>query len=88
MIPLHFEVTSSKVKVTLAFNANPCPLNVLKSLWMTVILLSRKIDHGQKMTPIKFKVSRSKVKDTVECNAKNVFAQYLNKFMSDSHSTR
>ena len=27
--------------------ATTCPLNILKSLWMTVILLGRKIGHGQ-----------------------------------------
>jgi len=39
------------------------------------------------MTPINFEVTRSKVKVTVVFNAKNMSAQYLEKFMSDSHST-
>jgi len=37
------------------------------------------------MTPIFFHVTRSKVKVTVGFNAKTVSAQYLEKFMSDSH---
>ena len=39
------------------------------------------------MTPIHVEVTRSKVKVTIEFNAKTVSAQYLEKFMSDSHST-
>ena len=39
------------------------------------------------MSPIHFEVSSSKVKVTVAFNAKTMFAQYLKKFMSDSHST-
>jgi len=39
------------------------------------------------MTPITFEVTRSKVKVTVPFNAKNLSAQYLEKFMSDSHGT-
>jgi len=39
------------------------------------------------MTPIHFEVSRSKVKVTVAFYAKNMSAPYLEKFMSDSHST-
>ena len=30
--PTHVEVPWSKVKVTVLFNAKPCPLNILKSL--------------------------------------------------------
>jgi len=37
------------------------------------------------MTPIHFKVTRSKVKVTVPFNAKTMFTQYLENFMSDSH---
>jgi len=48
------------------------------------MVLGRKIGHGQKMTPINL---RSKVKITVALNAKTVSAQYLEKFMSDSHCT-
>jgi len=36
----------SKVKVTEAFNAKPYPLNILKRLLVTVIILGRKIGHG------------------------------------------
>jgi len=39
------------------------------------------------MTPINFEVTRSKVKATVPSNAKTMSAQYLEKFMSDSHGT-
>jgi len=39
------------------------------------------------MTPINFEVTRSKVKVTVAFNAKTVSAQYLEKFMNDSHGT-
>jgi len=39
------------------------------------------------MTPINFEVIRSKVKVTVPFNAKTMSAQYLEKFMSDSHGT-
>jgi len=39
------------------------------------------------MTPIKFEVTKSKVKVTVAFYAKTVSAQYLEKFMSDSHIT-
>ena len=67
--------------------ATSCLLNILKSLWVTVILLGRKIGHGQWMTPIHFEIFRSKVKVTEAFNAKTVSAQYIEKFMSDNHST-
>jgi len=38
------------------------------------------------MIPTNFDVSRAKVKVTVAFNAKTVTAQYLEKFMCDSHS--
>jgi len=47
----------------------------------------RKIGHGQLMTPINFEVTRSKVKVTVPFKAKTMSAQYLEKFMSDSHGS-
>jgi len=37
------------------------------------------------MTPIHVKVTRSKVKVTLAFNAKNMSAQYLEKFIGDSH---
>ena len=52
---------------------------------MTVILLGRKIDHGQKINPTNFEVSQSKVKVTEAFYAKTMFAQYLEKCLSDSH---
>ena len=51
------------------------------------MVLDRKTDHGQQMTPIHFEVTRSKVKVIVAFNAKTMSAQYLEKFLSDSHST-
>ena len=54
---------------------------------MTVILLGRKIGHGQYMTPIYYEVIKSKVKVTVAFYVKTMSAQYLKKFMSDSHGT-
>jgi len=39
------------------------------------------------MSPINFKISRSKVKVTVAFYAKNMSAQYFEKFKSDSQST-
>ena len=39
------------------------------------------------MIPINFEATRSKVKVTVPFNAKTKSAQYLEKFMSDNHST-
>jgi len=39
------------------------------------------------MTTINSEVTRSKVKVTVPLNAKTMSAQYLEKFMSDSHGT-
>ena len=39
------------------------------------------------MTPINFEVTCLKVKVTVPFNAKTMSAQYLEKFMSDSHGT-
>ena len=39
------------------------------------------------MIPIHFEITRSKVNVTVAFNAKSMYAQYLEKFMSDSHST-
>jgi len=65
----------------------PCPLNILKSLLVTVMVLGWKIGHSQLMTPIKFEVTRSKVKVTVTFYAKTMSAQYLEKFLSDSHRT-
>ena len=44
---------------------------------MTVILLGRKIGHGQKMASTNFEVTRSKVKVTVAFYAKTMSAQYL-----------
>ena len=49
------------------------------------MVLGWKIGHGQQMTPIHFEVTRSKVK--VAFHAKTMSAQYIEKFMSDSHST-
>jgi len=46
-----------------------------------------KIGHGQSMTPINFNVTRSKVKVTVLSDAITMSAQYVEKFMSDSHGT-
>ena len=57
----------------------PFPLNISK---VTVIVLGRKIAHGQWMTPIHF---RSKVKVTVAFCANILSAHYLDKLMSDSH---
>jgi len=54
---------------------------------VTVILLGRKIGHGQWMTPINFEVTRSKVNVTEALNAKTMSAQYFEKIMSDSHGT-
>ena len=51
------------------------------------MVLGKKIGHGQQMTPIHFEVTMSKVKVTVPFNAKNLSAQYLEKFTSDSHGT-
>ena len=51
------------------------------------MVLDRKIGHGQQMTPINFKVTWSRVKVTLAFNAKTMYTQYLEKFMSDSHST-
>jgi len=51
------------------------------------MVFSRKIDHGQYMIPIHFKVTRSNVKVTVALNAKTMSAQYIEKFMSGSHFT-
>jgi len=39
------------------------------------------------MTPKNFKVTRLKVKVTVAFYAKNMSAQYLKEFLSDSHGT-
>ena len=39
------------------------------------------------MNPINFEVSRSNVKVTVAFYAKTMSAQYLEKFMNDSHFT-
>jgi len=39
------------------------------------------------MTPINSEVTRTKVKVTVPFSAKTMSAQYLVKFMSDSHGT-
>jgi len=49
------------------------------------MVLGRKIGHGHLMTPINVEVTRSKVKVAVALNAKTVSAQYLEKFMNDSH---
>jgi len=62
----------------------PCPLNILK---VTVIVLSRKIGHGQWMTPRHFEVIRLNFNVTVAFYAKNISAQYLEEFLSDSHGT-
>jgi len=51
------------------------------------MVLGWKIGHGQFMTPVNFEVTRSKVKVTVAFYAKTMSAQYLEKFMSDNHST-
>jgi len=51
------------------------------------MVFGQKIGNGQEMTPINFKVSRSNVKVTIAFNAKTMSAQYLEKFLSDSHGT-
>jgi len=51
------------------------------------MVLGRKIGHTQLMTPVHFEVTRSKVKVKVAFYAKTVSAQYLKKFISDSHSS-
>jgi len=51
------------------------------------MVLGMKIGHGQLMTPINFQVTRSKVKVTVLFDAITMSAQYLERFMSDSHGT-
>jgi len=48
------------------------------------MVFGREIDHGQLMTPLKFEVTRSKVKFTLAFNAKNMSVQYREKFMSES----
>ena len=56
------------------------PLNILKSLQVTVFLLVRKTGHGQQMTHIHFEVSLSNVKVTVALvafYAKTMYTQYL-----------
>jgi len=70
MTPLNFEVTRSKVKVTVPFNAKTMSAQYLEKL-VTVIVLSRKIGHGQFMTPTNVEVSWSKVKVTVAFLCKN-----------------
>ena len=62
------------------------PLNILESFCVKDIVLCRKVGFFQKMTPIHFEITRSHVKVTVAINSKTVSAQYLAKFMSDSHS--
>jgi len=48
MTPTNLEVTRSKVKVTVPFNAKTMSAQYLeKFLIVTVILLGRKIGHGQ-----------------------------------------
>ena len=51
------------------------------------MVLGRKIGNGQQMTSINVKISRSNVKDTVAFYAITMSAQYLEKFLSDSHGT-
>jgi len=86
MTPINVEVTRSKVKVTVAFYAKTISAQYIEK-FMTVILLGRKIGHGQFMTPINVKVSRSNVKVTVAFYAKTVSTQYIEQFMNDCHST-
>ena len=45
--PIHFEVTRSNVKVTVPLNAKTLSAQYLEKLWVTVIVLGRKICHGQ-----------------------------------------
>ena len=49
------------------------------------MILGREISHGQLMTPINFEVTRSTV--TSGFTSKTMSAQYIEKFMSDKHST-
>ena len=51
------------------------------------MVLNRKIGHTQYMTPMNFEVSRANVKVTVAFYEKNIFTQYLEMFLSDSHGT-
>ena len=51
------------------------------------MVLGRKIGHTQQITLLNFEVTKSKVKVTVAFNAKTMFAQYLEKFLSDTHGT-
>ena len=55
---------------------------------MIVMVLNKKIGHTRQMTPIHFEITRSNVKVIVAFNIKEpVSAQYLEKFMTDSHSS-
>ena len=51
------------------------------------MVLGRQVGDTQKMTPINVEVTKSKVKVTIVFYAKTMYAQYLEKFLSDSHGT-
>jgi len=62
-------------------------LNILKSFRVIVMVLGRKIGHTQLMTLIHVEVTRSNVKVTVAFNIKTMSVQYLEKIMTNSHSS-
>ena len=65
MTPVDFQVTRSKVKVTVTRNRKMFPDDNSRTLMPRIMKLHRYIDHDWQMTPIDFQVTRSKVKVTV-----------------------
>jgi len=81
--PFHFYmVWRSSVRPSVCPLAISCLVNILKSLWVTVMVLNRKIGHGQKITHMHFEVNTSNVKVTLPFNAKTMSAQYLKMWLS------
>ena len=65
MTPIDFQVTRSKVKVTVPKIVKWFPYDNSRKLMARIMKLHRYIDHDSQMTPNDFQVTGSKVNVTV-----------------------
>lgn len=54
MNPIEFEVTRTKVKVTMALNTKNISTNIYRTLWPTVVTFGVEIDGDYQKAPIDF----------------------------------
>jgi len=79
MTPINVEVTRSKVKVTVAFDAKTMYAKYLEKFMTDIHICCYEDWPWYVVDPYNFDVRRSNVKVTVAFYAKNMSAQYLEK---------